>query len=91
MQGQPERAARLFGVAEALREILGVPVLRHSLSIPALRGTYERDVAAIRAALGAEACGAAWAAGRALPLEDAVAEALGQMEHTSPDPSGATG
>jgi hypothetical protein len=48
-----------------------------SLSLsPAERGAYEAAVAAARAALGADAFAAAWAEGRALPLEQAVAEAL---------------
>jgi hypothetical protein len=42
--GQPERAARLWGAAEALREISGKRVA------PASRATYERAVASARAA-----------------------------------------
>ena len=38
----------------------------------------ERLVATARAQLGEEAFAAAWAAGRALTLEQAVAEALGE-------------
>ena len=38
----------------------------------------ERPVAAARAALGEEAFAAAWAAGRALTIEQAVAEALAE-------------
>ena len=34
-----------------------------------------------RTHLGEEASAAAWAAGRALPLEEAIAEALGESEH----------
>ena len=69
-RGQAERAARLHGAAATLRERLGAAVA------PWERPAYERDVAAVRAALGAEAFAAAWAAGAALPLEAAVAEAL---------------
>jgi tetratricopeptide (TPR) repeat protein len=68
--GQPERAARLFGAAEALLEAVDAHVL------PADRADYERGVAAVRAALSAEAFAAAWAEGRALPLELAIALAL---------------
>jgi len=68
--GTAETAARLFGAAESLRETLGVPV------DTALRNAYERGVASTREALGAEAFAAAWAAGRALPLARAVAEAM---------------
>ncbi len=67
------RAARLVGVVEALRETLGASSL--SLS-PAERATYEAAVAATRARLGDDAFAAASAAGRALPLTQATAEAL---------------
>ena len=65
-----ERAARLYGAAAALRERLGAAV------VPWERPAHERDLAAVRAALGPAAFAAAWAAGAALPLEAAVAEAL---------------
>ena len=69
-QGQPEQAARLFGAAEALRAALGAPLP------PAERAAYEHDVAATRAQLDAAAFAAAWADGRALPLHQAIADAL---------------
>jgi ATP/maltotriose-dependent transcriptional regulator MalT len=65
---QPERAARLFAAAEALREAIGAPVPRHL-------GQYARALGMSRQALGEHAFGEAWAAGRALPLIDAVREA----------------
>ncbi len=68
--GQPLRAARLGGAGEALREALGMPLA------PAERSDYDWAVGAMRAALGEEAFAAAWAEGRALPLEEAVALAL---------------
>jgi predicted ATPase len=68
-QGQPERAARLFGATEALRAALGVPVR------PVDCRLYDRDVSAVRASLGDATFAAAWAAGRALSLEHAIAEA----------------
>ena len=69
--GQPAQAARLFGAAESLRESAGVPMP------PVQRAAYERDLAAARAALDGAAFAAAWAAGRALSMEQAVAYALG--------------
>jgi len=66
---EPERAARLWGAAEALRQNIGCR------TAPAARATYERAVAVARAQLGEEAFSAAWAADQALPLEDAIAEA----------------
>jgi predicted ATPase/DNA-binding CsgD family transcriptional regulator len=68
--GQPERAARLFGAAAALREASGLPV------DPAHRAAHSRDVVAARAALGEDAFAAGWATGAALPLPMAVAEAM---------------
>ena len=69
MQGQMERAARLFGAAAALRNVIGAPLS------PISRITYDRTVAATREALGEITFAAAWAAGQALPLEQAVVEA----------------
>jgi predicted ATPase len=70
VRGQPERAARLLGAVEALRMLTGAAVF------PADRAVAGRALAAIRAGLGNAAADAAQAAGRALALEEAVAEAL---------------
>jgi len=67
---QLERAARLFGAAEALRAAAGVPLT------PFDRADYDRDVAAIQAQLDNAALKAAWVEGRAMSLEQAVAYAL---------------
>jgi tetratricopeptide (TPR) repeat protein len=68
-RGQPERATRLLGAAEATRRRLGAPLA------PNERPRYERLVAAVRTHLDDETFAAAWAAGRALSLEQAIAEA----------------
>ena len=68
-RGQPERAARLLAAAAALREQLGAPQGWG-------RPVHESAAAAARAALPPEAFAAAWAAGTALPLEEAITEAL---------------
>jgi hypothetical protein len=60
----------LFGAAEALREAVDEPLP------PAYRAGYERDLAAARLELDEEAFAAAWAAGRAMTIEEAIAEAL---------------
>jgi len=73
--GAPLQAARLGGAAEKLREALGQPLT------PAERGDHDRAVAATRAALGEAAFAAAWAEGRVLPLEEAVALALADPDH----------
>jgi predicted ATPase/DNA-binding CsgD family transcriptional regulator len=68
--GDPVPAARLFGAAEALRE-------RHGVELPlAERRRLAQAIALSRARLSEDAFSAAWAAGRALPKEHAVAEAL---------------
>ena len=70
---QPTGAVRLFGAAEAVRESVGIP-------LPLIQRTaYERDLAAVRAQLDQVTWEAAWAAGRALSLEQAIAEALDLM------------
>jgi predicted ATPase/transcriptional regulator with XRE-family HTH domain len=66
----PERAARLWGAAEQLRQSIGCR------GAPAARTTFERALAVARAQLGDEAFVAAWTQGRALPMEQAIAEAL---------------
>jgi predicted ATPase/class 3 adenylate cyclase len=76
--GQPERAARLFGVAEALRESAGI------LLPPVQRADYEHDVTAARAQLNEATFAAAWAAGRALSVEQAIAEALRVAQEAQP-------
>ncbi|MGH2561734.1 MAG: ATP-binding protein [Thermomicrobiales bacterium] len=69
--GQPERAARLLGAVAGLRERIGL-----GLRFPADILAYQRAVAAARVALGEEAFAAAWSAGRDLPRDQVVAEAL---------------
>ncbi len=66
----PERAARLWGAAEALRQSIGCR------PAPASRATRERLQAAARDQLGVAAFDAAWAGGQALTLEQAIALAL---------------
>jgi non-specific serine/threonine protein kinase len=67
--GQGKQAARLQGAAAALREIMGTPF-----------SFNEEALAAERAALGEEQWVAAFAAGKALTREEAIAEALGEAE-----------
>jgi ATP/maltotriose-dependent transcriptional regulator MalT len=72
--GQPEQAARLLGAVEALREARGV-----SLS-PLRRVEYDRTVEGIRAHLDEAAFAEAWAQGRSMPLEQAIAQAVETKE-----------
>jgi predicted ATPase/DNA-binding CsgD family transcriptional regulator len=69
-EGDAARAAGLFGAAEALREAIAFPMEVVD------RAELDRDVAAVEAALGEAALRAAWSEGRAMPLEQAVEEAL---------------
>jgi non-specific serine/threonine protein kinase len=69
-QGQPDRAVRLFGAAEAVREAGG-----WSLP-PVYRSDHEEAVAALRAEVGQAAFAAAWAEGRAMLLDQTVTYAL---------------
>jgi len=64
--GQHEAAARLFGAAEAALEALG------SAFSPANRTDYDRSLGALRTELEGDRLAAAWAAGRALSLDDAL-------------------
>ena len=65
-----ERAARLFGAAEALSEACG------EVLSPAERSVQERHVGIAQVHLDQAAWQAAWAEGRAMPLEKAVVYAL---------------
>ena len=71
-QGQAARAAQLLGAMDALDDLVGAPVSR----LGAKRLMYERISAAVQARLDAAAFASAWAAGRAMTLEQAVAAAL---------------
>jgi tetratricopeptide (TPR) repeat protein len=69
-QGRSAPAVRLFGAAAALLDASGA-----SLN-PIGRAAYDRNVAAVHALMDEAAFEAAWAAGQALSLEQASAEAL---------------
>jgi len=67
LAGQDERAARLFGAVEAAAQ-------RLALKMDDLdRMTYDPMIAAVRGRLGEASFNAAWAAGRAMTLEQALA------------------
>jgi non-specific serine/threonine protein kinase len=86
--GTAEPAARLFGAAEGIHDLLGVP------PDPGQRADRDRALAAVRTRLG-EGASAAQAAGRALPLAESVAEALALAslppDARPPDPAGRHG
>lgn len=68
--GRPEQAVRLFGSAHAQRTATAMPRWRHQET------GYSRDLALAHSQLDAEMWGAAWSAGCAMTLEQAVAYAL---------------
>jgi DNA-binding CsgD family transcriptional regulator/tetratricopeptide (TPR) repeat protein len=65
-QGEPLYAARLWGAAEALREVTGVPMY------PVYRASYARAIAQARTQVGERAFSEAWAAGRSMTPEQAL-------------------
>jgi tetratricopeptide (TPR) repeat protein len=81
-QELPARAARLWGVAEGMSEAHGIvvsPIVR-------FHTRYEDCLTIARSQLDEEAFAAAWAEGRAMALEQAVAYAL-EGESTAPNPA----
>jgi predicted ATPase/DNA-binding CsgD family transcriptional regulator len=66
-------AAQLWGASEALRDACGIPIPRIELA------DYERSVSAVRVHLGEKAFAAAWAEGRSMTSEQALA-AKGQKQ-----------
>ena len=72
-QGQIARAVRLQGACAALLQMAGGPPL---ILPPAERAAEEAALAPARAQLDAAAWEAAWAAGQAMSLDEAVAYAL---------------
>ncbi len=67
---RPKRALRLFAAAETLRDAIGFHFY-HADQV-----AHDRDLAAARAQLDEATCAAAWAEGRAMTLEQAIAYAL---------------
>jgi non-specific serine/threonine protein kinase len=78
LTAQPERAVRLLAAATALRDRTGAPVMI------ADRGYYEQIVQRSRQQLSSDHLATTWDAGRALPLEDVVAEALALADDPVP-------
>ena len=76
LTGQSERAVRLFGAVEALREVSGITML------PLPRADYNQAVESIHAHLDEATFAAAWEKGRAMPLEQAIEEALGAKDES---------
>jgi predicted ATPase/DNA-binding CsgD family transcriptional regulator/Tfp pilus assembly protein PilF len=71
---QPQRAARLLGAASAFRARLPDPLA------PADEAQYERDVATARSLMDRGSWVSAWAGGRAMHIDEAIAFALGDHD-----------
>ena len=78
-RGEAERALRLAGTASATRDAAGIPLMTP------WRPRVESALSRARQALGEAIAAAAWAKGRAMPLEAAIAQALA----LDPDPGSA--
>jgi predicted ATPase/DNA-binding CsgD family transcriptional regulator len=87
-QEAPRHAARLWGAAEVLREVMGTPM--H----PVYRANYEQVRAQARAMLGEQAFRTAWAEGRSMTPEQALAAQEPEMipagEFSVPQPPATT-
>lgn len=70
VEGKAEQAALLLGAGEALRDLIGAPLLLSN------RTRYERGVAMAQGQLDKAAFSTAWAKGRMMPLEQAIRYAL---------------
>src|SRR5215207_7253833 len=80
---QPACAARLWGAAEALREVIGLPLTPFARAMC----RYESHLAAARSQLDEEAWEAAWAEGRQMTPEQAVEYALSDEKSAPGAPS----
>jgi len=70
VQGRADRAVLLYGAAATLRVAIGAPLP------PTDRAAYEPNVAILPTTMGETHFAAAWAAGAALSLEQAIDLAL---------------
>jgi hypothetical protein len=72
-EGDPSRAARLFGAVQAYRTAVTSPRWPH------LGGQYEQDLALARSLLLAKTWDEVWAEGSRMSLEQAVTYALAAL------------
>jgi len=73
-KGEAERAARLWGAAQALHETKGIPRDTDFLA------EADARISAVRSGMGEEAWGEAWRKGPAMTLDEAVSYALEEEE-----------
>jgi len=72
LQGQAERALHLVGAAAAIRDAMNTPLA------PDEQSQLDRTLAPARDALDGDVVAMALAMGRAMSLDEAIAEAQGQ-------------
>jgi predicted ATPase/DNA-binding SARP family transcriptional activator/DNA-binding CsgD family transcriptional regulator len=77
-RGYNERAARLLGAAESMREATG------SALPPPIREAHDQNVATLRPALGEQTFTALWTQGSAMSFEEAVEFALAEEPASKP-------
>lgn len=78
LQGETERAARLYGAANALRERFQIPLPQIE------QASYHRDLLQLRSTMSEQSYAAAWASGQQLTLQATIAEALSaHSEHSN--------
>ena len=77
-KGETERAARLWGAAQALHETKGIPRDTDFLA------EADARISAVRSGIGEEAWEKACRKGRAMTLDEAVSYALEEEEETDP-------
>jgi predicted ATPase/DNA-binding SARP family transcriptional activator/DNA-binding CsgD family transcriptional regulator len=75
-KGEAERAARLWGAAQALHETKGIPRDTDFLA------EADARISAVRLGMGEEAWEEAWRKGRAMTLDEVVSYALEEEEET---------
>jgi predicted ATPase/class 3 adenylate cyclase/DNA-binding CsgD family transcriptional regulator len=78
LAGKAERAAQLLGAGEILREAIGF------VNDPDGQFVLDRTIERTRAQLSEEVFATAWAAGRSMPVEQAIACALEPMPEVAP-------
>jgi hypothetical protein len=76
-RGETERAARLWGAAQALHEAKSIPRDTDFLA------EADARISAVRLSMGEEAWEEAWRKGRAMTLDEAVSYALAAEEEAS--------
>ena len=79
-KGEAERAARLWGAAQALHETKGIP------RDPDFLAEADARISAVRSGMGEEAWEEAWRKGRAMTLDEAVSYAWRGRKRQAADP-----